>query len=198
MHENFETGLKNILSIDMDYAYSPSISSYDDHIVGSRISLKEQEDINRNLRLPKPEINPYKVSYLRTLLKEKLLHSAPVFFITHHHDILKHLPDCPYRLYNFDHHHDIFYPGWHQINELDEGNWLHHVNTLYFREYIWIRNLDSEWIETLDGITFPVSVINPEPSLAGLPIFDSAVICSSPHWTGTTDFEIIREMLFQD
>ena len=32
----------NILTIDADYAYSPSISEYDDYVDGSRIELGKQ------------------------------------------------------------------------------------------------------------------------------------------------------------
>lgn len=194
MSKNTRSGVINVLSIDIDYAYSPSINSYDDHIIGSRLSLQEQNEINEKLNLPAPRINPLKLVYLKDVLKKKLSNKAPTFFITHHHEILKYLPEEKFNLYNFDHHHDIFYPGWHKVEELDEGNWVHHVNQSHLKEYCWIRNNDSEWIQSLDGLTANVVVMSPEPSLQLLPLFDLVIICISPHWTGITNISDAQAM----
>ena len=43
----------NVLSIDIDYAYSPTISLYDDHIEGSRISLQDQQKKYQNYKVKK-------------------------------------------------------------------------------------------------------------------------------------------------
>ena len=55
----------NVLSIDIDYAYSPSISAYDDHVEGSRISLGEQQKIFSDLCLPEPAVNKEKLEVIK-------------------------------------------------------------------------------------------------------------------------------------
>ena len=56
----------NVLSIDIDYAYSPSISNYDEFIEGSRISDEEQLSILKNKVIFKPECNPQKLNILKS------------------------------------------------------------------------------------------------------------------------------------
>jgi hypothetical protein len=47
----------NILSLDIDYAYSPTISAYDDYVVGSSISTEAQKKIFKDKNLPEPKAN---------------------------------------------------------------------------------------------------------------------------------------------
>ena len=51
----------NVLSIDIDYAFSPTISVYDDFVEGSRITLDEQNKIFQQNQLPTPEVNQEKL-----------------------------------------------------------------------------------------------------------------------------------------
>ncbi len=57
----------HVLSIDIDYAYSPGIEMYDDHIIGSRITVTEQKKINRDLNLPPPKLNSEKLKYIKNI-----------------------------------------------------------------------------------------------------------------------------------
>jgi hypothetical protein len=183
----------HILSIDIDYAYSPGIEIYDDHIVGSRISLSEQMDINNNLKLPSPKINPAKLAYLKDIFNIRKK-DAPVTIFKHHHQILEYLPNTPFHLYNVDHHHDIFYPGWHDIKKLDEGNWLSHVDSKLIESYTWIRNETSENIDKDISIPFVYRQLI-EPDLRILPQFCKVFICVSPHWTGEKDFSSVVKII---
>ena len=68
----------NILSIDIDYAFSPTICDYDDYIEGSRISLAEQNEINRKLNLPRPKVNQNTIEYLRQVIQDKTTSLTPI------------------------------------------------------------------------------------------------------------------------
>ena len=68
----------NILSIDIDYAYSPTISVYDDYIEGVRISEEEQELILQEHNVPKPTCNPEKIKVLESVIKNKINLNAPI------------------------------------------------------------------------------------------------------------------------
>jgi len=183
----------NILSIDIDYAFSPGIEDYDDHIIGSRISLLEQKKINRKLELPIPKINIVKLKYLKALFNARK-QNAPVIIITHHHQILEYLPNNPFHLYNVDHHHDIFYPGWHDIKKIDEGNWLSHVDRNLMMSYTWIRNETSENVEESVNVPFNYRELI-KPNVNNLPKFDCVYICTSPHWTGDLNYSHVLKII---
>ncbi len=182
----------HVLSIDIDYAYSPGIEMYDDHIIGSCITVTEQKKINRDLNLPPPKLNSEKLKYVKNIfnIREE---NAPIIIIKHHHQILEYLPSTPFHLYNVDHHHDIFYPDWHDIKILDEGNWLSHIDSNLIESYTWIRNKTSENIDRSVLIPFTYrELINPD--LRILPSFNKVFICISPHWTGETDFSSVLKI----
>ena len=176
----------SVLSIDLDYAYSPVIAEYDDFVEGSRIDFEAQQAIFERHQLPKPTVNPAKVEYLREILNAAL-QDGDVLIVEgeHHHEILNYLEDdAVFEIINVDHHHDILYPGWHDPAELDEGNW---VNCLAQQHrvvaYTWVRNSDSENLEPEVEVTFPyieTEWLNP----ADLPQFNLIFVCTSPHWTG--------------
>ena len=131
----------NVLSIDIDYAYSPSISAYDDYVEGSRISLGDQQKIFADLCLPEPVVNKEKLEVIKSVVTKTVRASTPVHIIDHHHDILAYRPENKeLTIYNFDHHHDVFYPGWHTMDVLDEGNWVGHLQDHNVRDFYWIRN----------------------------------------------------------
>ena len=174
----------NVLSIDIDYAYSPSISAYDDYVEGSRISLGDQQKIFADLCLPEPVVNKEKLEAIKSVVTKTVRASTPVHIIDHHHDILAYLPENKeLTIYNFDHHHDVFYPGWHTMDVLDEGNWVGHLQDHNVRDFYWIRNKDSEGRLDNIGLKFSWHEIY-LPVIDEMPDFDVVVGCVSPHWTG--------------
>ena len=183
-----------ILSIDIDYAYSPTISIYDDFIEGSRISLEEQAKIIKEKNLPEPKINLTKLDFLKSVVKEKTDENTPIVIADTHDKILNFLPKETSIIYNIDHHHDIYYPGWHSIDELDEGNWVSFLRKTKLKEYNWIRNIDSENYEAdikLDFVFNELYLDNVET----LPRFDFVFCCSSMHWTGKSGRKYLFEVL---
>lgn len=171
----------NVLTIDADYVYSPSISEYDDYVDGSRIELGKQLAVISALGYYAIE-NQKKVSEI-VLCLQHVKRSAKVHIVKHHHDILRHLPKTgKYKIVNIDHHHDIFYPGWHDKEVLDEGNWVYHLDRC--EEYTWIRNEDSEDMPE-HKLDFVVNeLFFSDKVLECMPKFDMVVLCESPHWTG--------------
>ena len=185
----------NVLSIDIDYAYSPTISLYDDHIEGSRISLQDQQKILAELNLPEPEVNQEKLDLIQKVVSQKVARGTPVHIIQHHHDILKLLPlDTHMRIYNFDHHHDVFYPGWHDLNVLDEGNWVSYLSSHDVEDFYWIRNKDSEDRNDYVVLDFAWHEIY-LPIVKDLPKFDLVIGCISPHWTDSNGKEHLDYVL---
>tara|TARA_R100001509_G_C4819493_1_gene199273 strand:+ start:155 stop:745 length:591 start_codon:yes stop_codon:yes gene_type:complete len=174
----------NVLSIDLDYAYSPTISKYDDYVEGCRITLEEQESIFKKHSLPNPKPNQDKITYLKNVFLKKSKKTAPVYLINNHHEILRHLPKKQkFCIYNFDHHHDVFYPGWHDLEELDEGNWVSHLQNYPIEKFVWIKNKDSENREDKVKLNFVwEEILLPEEK--ELPNFDIVIGCVSPPWTG--------------
>ena len=52
-----------ILSIDVDYAFSPDITKYDDYVKGSSISTKVEWEKLRQLGFHKPRVNQKKLDW---------------------------------------------------------------------------------------------------------------------------------------
>jgi hypothetical protein len=80
----------NVLSIDIDYAYSPSISSYDEFIEGVRISDEEQSLILETNAIFKPECNPEKLNILKSVVKNNIK--------KHAEDMLFDLPELKFNI----------------------------------------------------------------------------------------------------
>ena len=175
----------NVLSIEIDYAFSPTISVYDDFVEGSRISLAEQDKIFQQNRLPIPEINQEKLQLLKDVMRMSVPGSSPVIIADHHHQILDFLPvEKKFSVVNFDHHHDVYYPGWHSIDKLDEGNWVYFLKNSNMISYTWVRNSDSEDLPN-EVADLPFEVVEKyKVNVDSLPKFDIVFCCSSPHWTG--------------
>ena len=185
----------NVLSIDIDYAYSPTISAYDDYVEGSRVSLAKQLEIFKENNLPLPAANQSKLDFLKQIIVEKTDSTTPIVIAEHHHQILPFLPSVkPYQLFNFDHHHDVYYPGWHSLDELDEGNWVYFLRNSPMIKYVWIRNEDSENLPPDLQLNFELQEIY-EPTMEEFPKFDLVFACSSEHWTGTTGRKHLFEVL---
>lgn len=185
----------NVLSIDIDYAYSPTISVYDDHIEGSRVTLDEQKLILADLGMPAPKVNPEKISILKEVVKKKTSPFTPVIICEHHNEILNYLPKGEsFSIVNFDHHHDVYYPGWHDKEVLDEGNWVYHLNDSPIIEYMWVRNSDSEDLPEELNLNFTL-VESVDPDIDKLPSFDMLFFCISRHWTGDSGKEQILDVL---
>ena len=185
----------NVLSIDIDYAYSPTISVYDDYVEGSRVSLAEQLEIFKENNLPLPAANQVKLDLLKRVILEKTTSETPIVIAEHHHQILPFLPASDqYQLFNFDHHHDVYYPGWHSLDELDEGNWVYFLKNSPMIKYVWIRNEDSENLPPDLQLNFDLEEIY-EPIVEAFPNFDLVFGCSSEHWTGTTGRKHLFEVL---
>lgn len=176
----------NILSIDIDYAYSPSIAEYDDHIAGSKMSLDDQRSMLAKLGLTEPQVNEEKLSLLADVIREKTSLDTTVIIAEHHHEILKYLPSSQaFSIFNFDHHHDIYYPGWHSLDKLDEGNWVYFLKDTKILKYTWIRNRDSEDIPENFNINFDIDEAY-LPNVEDLPEFDLVFACTSTHWSGSS------------
>jgi hypothetical protein len=174
----------NVLSIDIDYAYSPTISIYEDYVEGSRISLLEQMDIFKENNLPMPRLNKKKLKLLKSVMREKTNLDTPIVIAEHHHQIVPFLPkDEPFNIFNFDHHHDVYYEGWHSIDELDEGNWVYFLQDNPIIKYTWFRNKDSEDFPKDMSLKFETEEVY-DFDLDDLPNFDLVFGCSSCHWTG--------------
>ena len=183
-----------VLSIDIDYAYSPTISSYDDYVEGSRISIDEQREILSEINAPAPKVNLEKLKLLKSVVKHKTTESTNIIIAEHHHEILKYLPHETRVIYNFDHHHDIFYPGWHDLEKLDEGNWVSFLRGTNLEEYNWVRNDDSEDYEADIELGFKFKELYLD-NVDSLPTFDILFCCSSMHWTGEEGRKNLLEVL---
>ena len=185
----------NILSIDIDYAYSPTISLYDDYVEGSRISLAEQQEILLKANAPAPQVNQDKLDVIKAVVDKRVVSDTPFHIIENHQDILELLPkDRVLCLYNFDHHHDVHYPGWHEQEVLDEGNWVSHLHDYKVDDFYWIRNKDSE--DRTDNVVLQFhwhEIYLPE--IERMPNFDLVVGCVSPHWTGVDSRKHLRYVM---
>ncbi len=180
----------NVLTIDVDYAFSPSISEYDDFVRGSAIDLDLQlQQLDRLGFVPK--LNEEKFCELISVVS-KLDKSVDYRKITHHQEILNFLPDCNVTIFNIDHHHDIFYPGWHDKEILDEGNWVYHLKTC--DGYFWIRNHDSEDAPEHD-LPFDVRELCMTDFLSSFPFFDLVIFCASPHWTDAKGLNMVDKLI---
>ena len=184
-----------ILSIDIDYAYSPTISIYDDFVEGSRVTLEEQDKILSKLKMPKPEVNLEKIKLLKEVVKKKTTPRTPVIICEHHDEIMNYLPrDEKFSIVNFDHHHDVYYPGWHEKEVLDEGNWVYHLDNESIIKYTWVRNADSENLDRIIKLDFEMEEVL-EPNIDEFPSFDMLFFCASSHWTGDSGRKQILEVL---
>lgn len=185
----------HVLSIDIDYAYSPTISTYDDHVEGSRVTLEEQQKIMDNLGMPKPKVNPEKIKLLKEVVRKKTSHLTPVIICEHHDEIVNYLPKTgAFSIVNFDHHHDVYYPGWHDKDVLDEGNWVYHLNNSPIMKYTWVRNPDSENLPEGLELNFILEE-SANPNIDEFPKFDMLFFCVSQHWTGNSGREQILDIL---
>ena len=183
----------SVLSIDIDYVFSPGIESYDDYVTGSRIPLLEELKYLQRLGY-EPRISEEKTLQISKAMANVNC-EVPCHVITHHHEILRFLPNKPFEIFNFDHHHDIFYSGWHDKNVLDEGNWVFSLNeNENFKKYTWIRNQESEDAPKTDLNFVFEEVIIGEADIV-LPEFNLIVLCSSPHWTFDLGNIIIERLL---
>lgn len=171
-----------ILSIDVDYAFSPDISKYDDYVCGSSLSHEEEWKVLSDKGFSKPKVNREKLADLHFVYSQALKSTDQVFFIDHHHEIVSNLDSsiC-YDVVNFDHHHDIFYPGWHDKSVLDEGNWVNWLDASgLLSSYTWYRNIDSEDLDPSVFLScqYGEKFYDADP----LPQFDKVFVCSSPNW----------------
>ena len=171
-----------ILSIDLDYAFSPDISKYDDFVTGSSLTSKEEWEKLKAKGFTKPRVNKAKLDSLVKVYSDALPAAKEVHFISDHHEIVSFFkPGCAYEITNFDHHHDVFYPGWHNMDKLDEGNWVGWVDNLgLISSYTWYRNEDSEDLDPSVDLSCRYEEIfyDSDP----LPEFDYVFVCSSPNW----------------
>ena len=183
----------NILSIDIDYAFSPTISLYDDFIVGSRIDYEEQQDILSANNCCSPKLNKKKFNKLKKILKN--FKNTTVVTIEHHHEIINHIFLFKnLHIQNIDHHHDIFYPDWHELEKLDEGNWVYHLSkTNKLKKYTWFKNSDSEpYCDCLD-LNFEFRQLV-DLSIKHVTKPELIVLCSSPHWTFDYNNTLMKKM----
>lgn len=189
--------MTNILTIDIDYAFSPDIASYDDYVIGSRIDITEQKKILLKKGFGAPRLNKQKFETIVNIYN-KFKSKAKVVTVTHHQEILKHIHCDDLNLQNIDHHHDIFYPGWHELENLDEGNWVYHLSQAKnIKEYTWFRNADSENFTADLDLNFKFKQIY-DLSVHYVVKPDLIVLCNSPHWTLDEDNVLINKILIGD
>mgnify|MGYP003138019773 CR=1 FL=1 len=185
----------NVLTIDVDYAYSPSISAYDDFVVGSKITIEKQKEIFRSKNCEKPTLNEQKLLQIADIL-DKFKENTKIVVVQHHHEIIGYL-DMHNDLYidNIDHHHDIYYPGWHDLELLDEGNWVYHVSkNAKLKRYTWFRNVDSEPFSSKIKLNFDF-IQKDDLRMDCISKPDIIVICASPHWTLDTEGAVINQLM---
>ena len=194
-----------VLSIDVDYAFSPAISSYDDYIVGSRIDYLEQQKILTERGFSKSMLNYSKFNQIELLnyskfnqIKKILSYFSKVKIVTieHHQQIIDHIGHAnKLDIQNIDHHHDIFYPGWHELETLDEGNWVYHLSkTNKLKSYTWFRNKDSEDLSNEVKLNFKyLEVFDLHIKKIVKP--DIIILCSSPHWTFDSENILIKKLM---
>ena len=184
----------NVLSIDIDYAFSPTISLYDDFIVGSRIDYEEQQNILKVNNCCSPKLNKKKFKKLKKILKN--FKNTSVVTIEHHHEIINHIFSFKnLHIQNIDHHHDIFYPGWHDLELLDEGNWVYHLSKLdKLKRYDWFRNKDSENFCNSIDLNFEFKEYF-DLKVNYLLKPDIIFLCSSPHWTSDINNLLTNKLL---
>jgi len=182
-----------ILSIDIDYMYSPLISEYDDLVKGKSISVEEQKKILSAAGFT-PMVNVEKKKSVIKYLSRLNCVAIPKVICQNHDEILAFIGNLPaVTIVNIDHHHDVFYPGWHDINVVDEGNWVHHLSRRTNLNYTWVRNKDSENISDNVKIDFLYKELYLEK--LDEKEFDLIFICISPHWTGKDRFGVVQELL---
>ena len=64
--------------------------------------------------MPEPKVNSKKLHVLKEVVRKKTNYLTLVIICDHHNEILNYLPkDSVFSIVNFDHHHDVYYPGWH-------------------------------------------------------------------------------------
>ena len=172
----------NILSIDIDYAFSPDIAKYDDYVNGSKLTSEEEWLALEARGFTKPSVNNEKLNVLIKVFTDALLTTEQVYFLNNHHEIVPFLQtSSAHKIVNFDHHHDIFYPGWHTMETLDEGNWVGWIDSLgLISSYTWYKNEDSEELDSTVNLSchYHEELYNDQ----ALPEFDLIFVCSSPNW----------------
>jgi hypothetical protein len=168
-----------VLSIDLDCVMQPSISSYDDGILGCSVDADEQWASH-------PDPLSLEHCPLRWKKVKEIYHrsnAARTVFRNHHHEILPFLPDGQLEIHNLDHHHDIAYPGWNDHLPLHEGNWIQHLARQgRISSYHWYRNPNSEELNPGTVLDFPFH----QHDLAAAETIprDYALlfVCLSPNW----------------
>ena len=185
----------NVLTIDIDYAYSPSISEYDDFVIGSRISLDQQKTILKENNCAKPVVNLQKFNQLCSIFN-LFRKEATIFTVQNHHEIMNYLnTDEDLYIENIDHHHDIYYPGWHDLGSLDEGNWVYHISkTGKLKRYTWFRNKDSELFCSTIDLNFQF-IQHDVLKIEYITKPDIIVLCGSPHWTLDTQSSLLNILI---
>ena len=182
-----------ILSIDIDYMYSPLISRYDDFVVGKSISVDEQSKILAAAGFV-PKVNVAKKERIIKYLRKLDCARVPKIICENHDQIMPFIEKNEFiEVVNIDHHHDVFYPGWHDINVIDEGNWVLHLSKKTKLDYTWVRNKDSENLSPAVKLDFSYKEIYLEK--LDKKEFGLIFICISPHWTGKDRFEVVQELL---
>ena len=133
-----------------------------------------------------------KLQQILFVYEKALTTASEVYFIQDHHEIVSHLPiGKVYDIVNFDHHHDVFYPGWHSKKILDEGNWVNWIDELGFLgSYTWYRNKDSEDLDPSVKLkcSYEEKFYDHDP----LPEFDYIFVCSSPNWIHEDNIYVLK------
>ena len=186
----------NILTIDIDYVFSPHISAYDDYVIGSKITIEEQKKILYDQGFKNPKINEKKFKNLKKIFNGIFKSKIPIKVIQHHHEAIQYISKKEeIILQNIDHHHDIYYPGWHELENLDEGNWVYHLSKSHnLKRYDWFKNNDSEIFCNCISLNFDfVQYLELKSNYILEP--DIVILCSSPHWTYDDKNLIIDKLL---
>ena len=202
---------KNILSIDMDYILAPCINIYNDLVNASNPPEKIWETVNR-VRDADKHIS-YDNENLRYVFNifanalSKLKNKKNVTFALNHDAILFELAsdkyiDDKFRLFNIDHHHDIYYSDVakkevEKFHVATVANWVWYLDqNNKLAKYDWICNGNSTFPE---GKVVSIAQMDAHtkdrlPEIFEIDSWDYIFVCNSPHWF-PKDYHVFFHML---
>ena len=169
-------GIKNVLSIDIDYIMAPTIQLYnyvfDLMDEGGKYDLSnmsyedywnEIENITGVTRFLEYDQEKYDAVKNLCLNVAEYLPNENIYFAKEHDAILtflcqdKEKVNYIYDIYNVDHHHDIYYNRY-QKEEVERFNFVQCAAWVWYlyknkklHQYFWIRNDNSKFFPFLKG-----------------------------------------------
>ena len=137
----------DVLSIDLDFILYPCIHNYSS-LINGRFSREENWDKIKQITKINFDICQERVNFLKQILNR--YKGQNIYNADNHSTILKVINNLPVNIVNIDHHHDIFYTGYHQ-KAIEIGspsncsNWVYRLFCNHqLNSYTWIKNDTSE------------------------------------------------------